>query len=174
MVAADVGLVAIKHLFSTEQGAGAQPPIPLAPTSVINGVAFVRAVGFGSADLSGAGVGVRRYVDIPVASPDCSGHIPTQTGVKDDESWYGCHPDFEIVAGQPHLGKDTCHGDSGGPIFGYVYQGHGNYKEYLVGVTSRGVQSLGAQDCGDGGIYTRVDGGVAKYIRDQGVAITGE
>jgi secreted trypsin-like serine protease len=67
-----------------------------------------------------------------------------------------------------NLKKDTCHGDSGGPI--YVKTDNG---DLLVATTSRGVQSSGASDCGDGGIYELLQGGILKWIQStQAIPIT--
>ncbi len=57
-------------------------------------------------------------------------------------------PGGEFVAGAD--GKDSCYGDSGGP----VYVGHQG-EHYLVGVTSRGATD--DADCGHGGVYVRPD-----------------
>jgi endonuclease G len=71
----------------------------------------------------------------------CDGSRPLTTG---------CAPAREMVLAA-QSGRDTCKGDSGGPL--YVAKG----KQWLLaGVTSRGTD-LATTMCGDGGIYTRVD-----------------
>jgi secreted trypsin-like serine protease len=57
-----------------------------------------------------------------------------------------------MVAGHQGLQRDTCKGDSGGPL--YIHTGNDQYA--LLGVTSRGVRN-GFTTCGDGGIYVRLD-----------------
>lgn len=111
-------------------------------------------VGFGAVDVNGRrGYGVKRRVDgVPIASLQCEA----------DESRirYGCFP-WEMVAGHRGLSRDTCHGDSGGPL--YIQGPTGEYR--LLGVTSRGVRG-GRRPCGDGGIYVRVDQFIA-WIEDK-------
>jgi hypothetical protein len=110
-------------------------------------------VGFGHIDLGGTfGYGIKRQVRVPIVSCDCTG---TTHGDQ-----YGCRPGFEMVAGQRGLARDTCKGDSGGPL--YIQGSDGAY--YLLGVTSRGAK--GADHvCGDGGIYVRVDK-FTEWIRE--------
>jgi hypothetical protein len=160
---ADVGLIQISDTFSADN------PVVFASTQAIDGAPFIRAVGFGENENGEAGT--KAYVDIPVASSNCGGVVQSQSPHRSDSTWYGCTPTFELVAGQSHLNRDTCHGDSGGPIFLHIDDGAGSYKEYLAGITSRGIATAGARDCGDGGIYTRVDREVLQYIKEQGVDI---
>ena len=63
----------------------------------------------------------------------------------------GFDADLEFVAGRKQLGKDTCNGDSGGPA--YIRIGN-TWK--LAGTTSRATEDA-THNCGDGGIYGRVD-----------------
>lgn len=107
-----------------------------------------RVVGFGNTDPHGReGYGVKRQVDIAVASPSCQG----ATDGLADSARYGCHAGLEFVAGKPLLKKDSCTGDSGGPF--YVERAG---EWLLAGATSR--MTNGAKDdCGDGGIYVRVE-----------------
>jgi secreted trypsin-like serine protease len=108
-----------------------------------------RVVGFGNTDPRGIfGYGVKRMVDVPIASPDCRGRI----GSHDDSVSYGCDPGYEFVAGRPLLARDTCTGDSGGPF--YILDSNG--KWLLAGATSRATASA-MHNCGDGGVYVRVD-----------------
>lgn len=62
----------------------------------------------------------------------------------------GCLAGLELVA-TSERGKDTCNGDSGGPIYARTEDGW-----TLVGVTSRPVRSS-LLACGEGGIFVRVD-----------------
>jgi secreted trypsin-like serine protease len=58
---------------------------------------------------------------------------------------------LELVAGRPLLARDSCTGDSGGPF--YVQDG-ANWL--LAAATSRATDSS-MSNCGDGGVYVRVD-----------------
>lgn len=124
-------------------------PARLAPSALVDDATEGRVVGFGHTNPGGSsGYGVKRYVDVPVASPSCTGTV----GARDDRSVYGCHADREIVAGRPLLEMDSCSGDSGGPF--YLA---GADDEWLVaGATSRSSRSA-THVCGDGGIYVRLD-----------------
>lgn len=128
-------------------------PRRMATTDMIQGdaVYFVRVVGFGNTDPdSTSGFGKKRMVDVPIATKDCS---------DDPQHNYGCDPGLELVAGAPFLNRDSCNGDSGGPV--YIQANDGQW--YLAGATSRATnQSLHA--CGDGGIYVRLDK-FAAWIR---------
>jgi hypothetical protein len=126
-------------------------PRSLAPKTLIQRATDVRAVGFGTTDKKASkGYGIKRMVDVPVASNGCDGTFDGHP----DASVYGCKPGLELIAGKPLLEKDTCKGDSGGPI--YVSDSKGSW--YLAGVTSRGTDlSSDDYDCGDGGVYVRVD-----------------
>lgn len=126
-------------------------PRPLASTQLIDKATEVRLVGFGAEDESGEyGYGTKRQTDVAVASNDCTG---TVVGMSDEER-YCCIPNLEMVAGQPALMKDTCSGDSGGPL----YIADSRSRWFLAGVTSRGIPSqVEGRACGDGGVYPRVD-----------------
>ena len=126
-------------------------PRAFAPTAAIDDARTVRIVGFGNTDVwSTGGYGVRRAVDVPVASPACA--------MPDAPPRYGCDEGLELVAGAPFLDRDSCNGDSGGPV--YVF--HDN--EWLVaGATSRATWEA-VRPCGDGGIYVRLDK-FADWIR---------
>ena len=123
-------------------------PRALATAKLTDAATDARVVGFGTTDLGGTiGYGVKQQTDVPIVSGACQGTVNgTADGVV-----YGCHVGEELVAGKPFLNRDTCRGDSGGPL--YVSDGKG---WRLAGVTSRGTD-LAKTMCGDGGIYTRVD-----------------
>jgi hypothetical protein len=126
-------------------------PRKLATAAMINQATYVRVVGFGNTDPdSTTGYGIRRMVDVPIASVSCSAAT--------DQSKYGCDKGLELVAGKPLLNKDSCNGDSGGPI--YVKSGN---QWYLAGATSRATNNS-TRPCGDGGIYVRIDK-YATWIR---------
>ena len=105
-------------------------PRPLAPASLIDAATDGRVVGFGTTDLAGTmGYGRKLQTDVPIVSRACAGKVKS----KKDSAVYGCHLGKEIVAGKPLLNRDTCRGDSGGPL--YIIKG----KQWLLaGVTSRG------------------------------------
>lgn len=122
----------------------ATPPRTVGSAAQLDGIAEVTLVGFGTIDPDGRfGYGVKRRVDVPVQTFDC--------GQMGDPKRYGCLPGREIVAGHAGLMLDSCKGDSGGPL--YIQKG-GEF--YLLGATSRGARG-GFRECGDGGIYVRVD-----------------
>ena len=123
-------------------------PRPLAEKSMIDEATDGRVVGFGNTDpLGSRGYGIKRMVDVPIASPACAG---TSDG-EPDSTAYGCDAGLEFFAGKPLLAKDSCTGDSGGPFY---IEREGQWL--LAGATSRATNSA-PNDCGDGGIYVRVD-----------------
>ena len=124
-------------------------PRKLAAKTLLDKATDGRVVGFGNTDPAGSfGYGVKRFVDVPIASPACRGKVDGA----DDKVTYGCDPGLELVAGRPLLSRDSCTGDSGGPF--YVI---GKNQEWLLGgATSRATDSA-MNNCGDGGVYVRVD-----------------
>jgi secreted trypsin-like serine protease len=125
------------------------PPRKIAPSEMIDGAKFARAVGFGTIDATGTfGYGKKRQVDLPIVSNSCQ----AKANGMDDQKAFQCDPGLELVAGKPLLEKDTCSGDSGGPL--YVTDGQGGLL--LAGATSRGTPNS-PHNCGDGGVYVRVD-----------------
>ena len=150
-------------LMFLERDAAAAPR-RLATSEWIDQATSVRAVGFGrTEDPIAEPIGIKRQVDVPVASTNCLGHVNRGSGPIPDASFYGCGAGGELVAGAPLLDRDSCNGDSGGPIYIRRNDGH----EFLVGVTSRAVVRPGLRPCGDGGIYARVDGGALQWMRQQ-------
>jgi secreted trypsin-like serine protease len=122
-------------------------------------VGRLRAFGYGFTEKGT--LGVRMYADIPIESTTC-----TERGYASE-----CAPYSEIVLGERSgrtARKDTCRGDSGGPVF---LMESGRYT--LVAVTSR-ASSARPDDprlnCGGGGIYTVVSReSVRRWLKANGV-----
>jgi secreted trypsin-like serine protease len=130
---------------------------------MIDAAGDARAVGFGNVDAQGSfGYGVKRQVDLPIASPSCTGAV----GGQDDSMAYGCDPSLEIVAGKPLLAKDSCTGDSGGPL--YIQN---DAKQWLLAAATSRATDSAMSSCGDGGIYVRVDKYLEWISDSAGVAI---
>ena len=103
----------------------------------------VTLAGFGTIDFSGTqGFGLKRKVTVPIIILDPS---------EEDQTRYGCTAS-EMVAGHRGLLKDSCSGDSGGPL----YMRGANGQFLLLGATSRGTRGT-SRVCGEGGVYVRVD-----------------
>lgn len=103
--------------------------------------AQVRVLGFGVDNFrNDTGFGIKRASDIAVYGWGCDGARPQLTG---------CDPGREMVIADPV--KDTCYGDSGGPVF----EPDGDSWR-LIAITSRALAST-RSTCGAGGIYVRVD-----------------
>ena len=131
-----------------EQKVEGVAPRRFARKAKIDAASDGRVMGFGNTDATGSfGYGQKRFVDVPIASPDCRGQI----GGEDDNVTYGCDVGLELVAGRPLLARDSCTGDSGGPF----YAQDGN-QWLLAAATSRATDSS-MSNCGDGGVYVRVD-----------------
>ena len=110
--------------------------------------------GFGMDDFQGtSGFGIKRTVQVPIETPDCQGQGESQK--------FGCAPGAEMVAGHRGLRRDTCKGDSGGPL----YVQSPDRGPVLLGVTSRGARN-DLNVCGDGAVYVRADLAVA-WIEQQ-------
>lgn len=121
-----------------------------------------RLVGFGTVNLGGTiGYGVKRMVDVPITSLGCA--------TQQEENEFGCSRGTEMVAGHRGLLKDSCRGDSGGPL--YIKSSLGGY--YLLGATSRGLGNT-QNVCGDGGIYVRVDQFLDWIRQETGIDVEGE
>lgn len=145
------------------------PPRALANSALVNVAKTGQAVGFGVG--SGNPVidpaGIKRMVEVPMVSPSCSGTVSTSSGQVGDATYYKCVSGLELVAGAPSLNKDTCKGDSGGPL--YVSGSDGSL--YLAATTSRATGTPGLRPCGDGGIYVRTDGNVVQWIKSLGINV---
>jgi secreted trypsin-like serine protease len=107
----------------------------------------VHLVGFGSTDVAGGGTNTSlQEVMAPVTDPDCTKGSGCVAAVA---------PGGEFVVGGD--GKDTCFGDSGGPVYLDTPRG-----PVVVGAVSRGIDGA-ATPCGGGGIYVRTDK-IASWI----------
>lgn len=102
---------------------------------------MVHLVGFGLTDTAGQGNNTKlNEAMAPITDADCSGPGGCTTGVS---------PGGEFIAGGG--GKDSCFGDSGGPVYLDTPRG-----AVVVGAVSRGLDGA-ATPCGGGGIYVRTD-----------------
>ncbi|MDQ3365191.1 MAG: trypsin-like serine protease [Myxococcota bacterium] len=101
----------------------------------------VHLVGFGSTDVAGnAPNTLLNEVTTQVTDPECTAGNGCQPAVA---------PGGEFVAGGNN--RDSCFGDSGGPVYLDTPRG-----AVVIGAVSRGVENA-ANPCGGGGIYVRTD-----------------
>jgi hypothetical protein len=124
-------------------------PRRIAPSGTIDQATNARLVGYGTTNSMGStGFGIRRKVDIPLASTNCRGLSDSV------RARYGCDEDLELVAADPLARIDTCRGDSGGSLLVEV---EGEWM--LAGITSRATRETmnSGRLCGGGGIYGRAD-----------------
>jgi secreted trypsin-like serine protease len=133
-------------------------PRRIATTDEVNKATFVRVVGFGNSDVnSTGGFGVKRVADVPIASVSCSG--------ASDAGTLGCDTKLELVAGMVGLQRDSCNGDSGGPIYIQIGDDPAKSESWAIaGATSRATKTA-ASACGDGGIYERIDQFLDSFIK---------
>jgi MYXO-CTERM domain-containing protein len=96
----------------------------------------VTIVGFGFSD--GGGYGIKREV------------VTTINNIQDNEAFIGGG------------GKDSCNGDSGGPV--YVKLKDGSWR--VFGITSYGGQ------CGTGGYYSLMHNGIEWFEQESGIDLT--
>jgi V8-like Glu-specific endopeptidase len=135
-------------LFRLEQSVRVRPRPYRKATETGAPVGTVRLLGFGSNARTGlSGQGLKRAADIAVFGWGCDAARAAA---------FACDPVREMVIAR-RGDTDTCNGDSGGPVLELV---GGSYR--LIAITSRAVPST-VERCGDGGIYTRVDG-IADWI----------
>lgn len=136
---ADIMLLTLAHDATV-------PPRRVATSEEIDALAPTNCtlVGFGNTDYEGkVGYGIKRRVETPIVVLLSAGN--------EDFADFGSVSGIEMVAGHRGLNRDSCTGDSGGPL--YVRDLSGDYL--LLGATSRGI--TGGRTCGDGGIYCRLD-----------------
>ena len=140
------------------------PGFRLAEASEVDAASAVRVVGFGAIDRAGRVFDHhKREADVVMASPDCGAAQNDATVA----TTYGCQRAHEIVAGSRDS-PDTCDGDSGGPLFvavGGDSTGADEGSLRLAGVTSRPTRERD-DECGDGGIYERLDARAVAWIND--------
>ena len=150
-------------------------PRAIATESIIAAAKLAVVAGFGSTGdmtIPGAGSGPKRSVQIPIATSDCNRNVD---GVTDQQA-FGCAAGMELVAADPLRRKDSCEGDSGGPLY---VQHDGKY--FVAGATSRSTRrnrvDIGENGlplvCGTGGIYVRLDkyrDWIIEVARENGVA----
>lgn len=147
----DLGLVFL-------EGRAETAPRPLALDCVVEDAlvdgAQVTLAGFGETEEPGRS-GRKNAVDTAIVDADC-----------DELGRFDCirrvSPGGELVAGGD--GRDTCFGDSGGPLYLHTSAG-----VFLAGVTSRGASWSG--DCGEGGIYVRPDAALDWIETEAGLAL---
>ncbi|TMQ19988.1 MAG: serine protease [Deltaproteobacteria bacterium] len=107
---------------------------------IVNG-APITVVGFGAIDPDGMNfVNELQEATTTITDADCSASSGCNPGAQ---------PAGELGAGG--MGKDTCPGDSGGPLYLMT-----SYGPILAGVTSRAYDNA-TRACADGGIYVRPD-----------------
>jgi len=106
-----------------------------------------RLVGFGAIDSQGQyGFGRRHNTDLPITGWGCDPGRATTLG---------CLPASELVI-PGSGGRDTCDGDSGGPVFELMPLAAQCCAGRLLGITSRPMATSRTR-CGGGGVYVRVD-----------------
>lgn len=127
--------------------------------------ASLQVYGYGLTEFGG--LGERRTADIKVRTLSCTDPASRRAG---------CQSFYEFVlssydTSSGGLAKDSCGGDSGGPVFWHP----GDGQRYLVGVVSRGLRSgpvVSGQPCGGGGIYSTIGRHtVVGWIRRASVAL---
>lgn len=121
-------------------------PVTIATTSELANSQKVTLVGFGNEDINSTkGFGTKREVEVDIVSI----RRTSADNLDQDEHLYDFESDFEFVAGGH--GFDSCNGDSGGPVYITL-----NGDRKVAGLTSRAT-ATSSHNCGDGGIYTRID-----------------
>jgi uncharacterized protein (TIGR03382 family) len=120
-------------------------PRPIGTTCTFDNFASkpqVQLVGFGATDTAGQAANTKLYeLQVPVTDAVCNtAGAGCQTAVA---------PGGEFIAGGNN--KDSCYGDSGGPVYLNTPRGY-----IVIGAVSRGLDNA-ATPCGGGGIYVRTD-----------------
>lgn len=112
--------------------------------SPIQGV--LRLAGFGAIDSKGRYLfGIKHFTDVPATGWD---------GYKRYALAWGFNPASEMAL-KASGGRDTCDGDSGGPVY-EIIPTHYGCAWRLVAITSRPIGGSKVR-CGHGGIYTKVN-----------------
>lgn len=140
-------------------------PASVADPYVLSNVSLGTVVGFGQAE-GNRPSGVKRYAEIVIVSPSCNGGTSENGNIVTDSDQYDCIPNRELVAGSPAWRSDACGGDSGGPFFDSPTE-----PRNLIGITSRGIPDQTNAICGDGGVYTRLDGEARIWLVSRGVQL---
>ena len=118
--------------------------------------ADVTIVGYGATDEYGYEYGTELLEGVTqVEDPECESR---REGCNSSVS-----PGGELIAGGN--GTDSCYGDSGGPLYLSTPLG-----DYLVGITSRGVDTSRVP-CGGSGIYVRPDAIIDWIESESGVTL---
>jgi len=144
----DVGVLVLDHASKAKPR-----PIAAACTAMdLKAGAKVTLVGFGLTTAAGTGDNSKLHeVALTVTDPSCADDPSCAAAVA---------PNAEFIAGG--AGKDSCFGDSGGPIY---------IDNALIGVVSRGI-GTSAKPCGGGGVYIRADRVVAWIERTTGRTVS--
>ncbi len=139
------------------------PPVPRANAQQTANATRVTLVGFGSNSATGTmGFGTKREVTVDMQVVRKS----NSEDLADAEATLGFNSFTEFVAGRKGSGRDSCKGDSGGPAYILI-----DGQRHLAGATSRATDEA-MDNCGDGGIYPRVDR-QQKWIDDTIRALLG-
>ncbi len=182
VIGKDVGIVLLERPATAK-------PVLIATRAQVKANAAMRVVGYGIREDNSYGV-IKAMARVIIASHDCTGSvtIPATGKSRLDKDFYGCAKGEVVAVGRisrtNRMGADTCNGDSGGPAFvaradsagsGTAFEGSfstsGGYA--LAAVTSRAIggdvdpRSTDFEPwCGQGGIYTRIDGDVLDWVID--------
>jgi secreted trypsin-like serine protease len=144
----DVGVLVLDHPSKAK-------PRPIASACAAKDLeigATVKLVGFGLTTASGTGDNSKlNQANLTVIDPSCTDDASCAAAVA---------PNAEFIAGGG--GKDSCFGDSGGPIY---------IDDALIGVVSRGI-GTSAKPCGGGGVYVRADRVVAWIEKTTGRTVS--
>ena len=157
----------------------------MATEDMLYNSAQITVVGFGTNSSTGSdgGFGLKRLTDVPIVTydgsqPDNTAPFGCDVGLEFAASSLGVFRPFANASGggrKPPHHNDSCNGDSGGPAY---VRGIGD-SWVIAGTTSRPMANTAEYvspgekptECGDGGIYVRVDkyraAWIDKAIKDQ-------